>query len=132
MKRNMKVISLSLALALLAACNSKPKEIAPSSMSNKSSGIFESETPPAPMGEDPATDLHRVIVREVLPSEQYNFLRVSEGDDEYWIATMVKGIEAGKSYYFKDGVLKTDYENKEYQRVFKRMYLVSNIVEASV
>ena len=130
MKRNMKVISLSLALALLAACNSKPKEIAPSSMSNKSSGIFESETPPAPMGEDPATDLHRVIVREVLPSEQYNFLRVSEGDDEYWIATMVKGIEAGKSYYFKDGVLKTDYENKEYQRVFKRMYLVSNIVEA--
>jgi len=130
MKRNIKVICLGLALVLLGACNGSPKEIAPSGSPSKSSGIFESESPGTGMGTNISSDVHRVLVEEVLPTDQYNFLRVREGNDEYWIATMIKGIEAGKSYYYKNGVLKTDYENKEYQRVFKRMYLVSNIVEA--
>ncbi len=130
MKRNIKVICLSLALAALAACNGKPREIAPSESDTPGTGIFESESPSGNMGGDISSDVHRVVVEEVLPTDQYQFLRVREGDDEYWIATMIQGIEVGKSYYFKNGVLKTDYENKEYQRVFKRMYLVSNIVEA--
>ncbi len=130
MKRNIKVIYLSLALIAIAACNGKPKEIAPSKSDPGSSGIFESENPSGSMEGDIPSDVHRVVVEEVLPTDQYQFLRVREGNDEYWIATMIQGIEVGKSYYFKNGVLKTDYENKEYQRVFKRMYLVSNIVEA--
>jgi hypothetical protein len=57
-------------------------------------------------------------------------MRVSEGTEEFWIATLKREIEIGKFYYYHGGLLKTNFESKEYNRIFEKLYLVSTLVEA--
>jgi hypothetical protein len=37
-------------------------------------------------------------------------------------------VELGKQYFFRGGLLKTHFESKEYNRIFEKVYLVSNLV----
>ncbi len=73
-------------------------------------------------------DIHTVKVLEALPTEKYVYLRVDENGDEYWIATLKIPVEVGKTYFYKKGLLKRNFESKEYNRVFDKVYLVSKVV----
>lgn len=77
-----------------------------------------------------AGDMHTVEVLEVLPTEKYVYLYVEEGREKYWVATGKREVEVGKRYFFRNGILKTNFESKEYNRVFDKVYLVANIVAA--
>jgi hypothetical protein len=39
-------------------------------------------------------------------------------------------VKKGETYYYKGGLLKTNFESKEYNRVFDKIYLVSSLVAA--
>jgi hypothetical protein len=56
------------------------------------------------------------------------YLYVSEGGEKFWIATRTKDVKVGETYYYKGGLLKTNFESKEYNRVFEKVYLISNLV----
>ena len=73
-------------------------------------------------------DLHRVKALEILPSETYIYLKVSEGDREFWIATRPSKIRKDSIYYYREALLKTEFESKQLERVFDSIYLVTKLV----
>ena len=79
-----------------------------------------------PMGQ--MSDVHTVVVNEVLPTQKYVYMHVTEGEDSYWVATGKQEVEVGEKYFFKGGLLKTNFESKEYNRIFDQVYLVSKVV----
>jgi autonomous glycyl radical cofactor GrcA len=122
---------------VLNACNSDPKVISASSENGdpeKSTGIFSSEPSVSSVSEANTSfedDLHAVIVKEVLPATRYVYLYVEEGDGQFWIATTKQKYTKGGTYYYKGGLLKTNFESKEYNRIFDTIYLVSNVVASN-
>ncbi|MCB9182823.1 MAG: hypothetical protein H6591_02820 [Flavobacteriales bacterium] len=123
------------AIVLLAACGDSPKEIPAEDggTEGSSTGVFSGGESSAPQGAlDPAAqkDLHTVVALETLPTAKYVYVRVKEGDQEYWIATILQDVAIGHSYFYRGGLLKTDFESKEYKRTFDKLFLVSQLVPA--
>jgi hypothetical protein len=120
-------------LTVFFSCNRGPKVIHASEESkvNESTGVFSGNTKTnkqnIPVN---ANDLHKVTVKEILKTSKYIYLNVTEKNEKFWIATRLQDIKVGETYFYKGGLLKTNFESKEYKRVFKKIYLVSNIVSA--
>ena len=95
--------TLLIIIVLLSACNSGPKVISASeedANSEKSTGIF-SDNPvilPNASGNQPLGDeLHTVTVIEVLPTSKYNYINVTEGDEQFWIAARKQDVIVGET-----------------------------------
>jgi len=67
-------------------------------------------------------------ILEVLNTKRYSYLRVKAKDEEYWIATSRKEFLEGGEIQFRGGLLKSGFKSTEYDRVFDRLYLVSEIM----
>lgn len=121
-------------LLIEAGCKNKPKVIEPSDgNSGGTAGIFDQKQPPVIPDEHEhvhSADIHTVVVEEVLPTVKYVYIRVKEGQDEFWIATIKRQVDVGRTYHYQGGLLKTNFQSREHKRVFDRMYLVSSIIEA--
>ncbi|MEM7656493.1 MAG: hypothetical protein AAF399_10225 [Bacteroidota bacterium] len=125
-------------VCLTVACQKSPKviESKESTSSPSSSGIFTtpsssspSSSPTAPSGSTGLPDeVHQVVVQEVLPTTKYVYLRVTEGVENYWIATLKQEVQVGATYFYRGGLPKTNFESKEYNRVFENLVLVSKLV----
>lgn len=134
----MKIIYLfSAAMLILSSCNNGPKVITAKSEDNPteapSSGIFsevenENNSPATENNGSFTDNLHKVVIQEILPAIRYNYLRVTEGGQEHWIAVRKQEVEIGGTYFYRNGLLKTNFESKEYNRVFERIFLVSSLV----
>ncbi|MBI5917151.1 MAG: SH3-like domain-containing protein [Bacteroidetes bacterium] len=72
---------------------------------------------------------HKVVVEEALNTDKYTYLRVKENGGEFWIAVMKQEVKTGNTYYFRGGLMKKNFESKEYNRVFETLYLVSDFRE---
>lgn len=135
-------IQLIVILALIVSCNNGPKVIETgyddnvSTQSGNSTGIFsDAGTSSAASSETNSNsggafsnDLHKVKVLETLNTSKYIYLRVQEGEEEFWIATRKMNVEVNAYYFYRGGLLKTNFESKEYDKVFDKIYLVSNLV----
>ena len=92
----------------------------------------EGQTPAvSPSKDSNPNQLHTVVVDEVLPAKKYVYIHVTEGAEQFWVATAKKEIGVGDTYFFRGGLLKTNFESKEYNRMFKKIYLVSQFVPAN-
>lgn len=128
-----KLILVLLGVILLQACNNGPKVVQPTQeqVGSQNSGIF---TPDPTIQVVPTSnqslsnDLHTVSVNEVLTATRYVYLNVSEGNSKFWIATRKQEIKKGETYFYRGGLLKTNFESKEYNKVFDTIYLISNLV----
>ena len=133
MNRSTTTILFAVALFSFTACDSGPKEIPAEggAAQNGSTGVF-SNAPgkDRPGVVDPAMekDLHTVVALEALPTSKYVYVRVKEGAEEFWIATTLQEVAIGRSYFYRGGLLKTDFQSKEYNRTFARLYLVTQLV----
>ena len=123
-------------IIILLACTKNPKVITATTdqpAEEESTGIF-SEEPVKLIPEQPESEMaegiHTVTIEEVLPTAKYVYLRVKEGNDEFWIATNKMEVKVGKTYFYRGGLLKTNFESKEHNRIFDKMYLVSALVES--
>jgi len=131
-----KLINVLAIAVIVCSCNNGPKVISTPVNSNSSTtastGIFADDGQPTPTTTAPVSgDVHTVKVLEVLPTSKYVYLRVDENGEEFWIATSKKEVNVGETYFYKNGILKTNFESKEHDRVFDKVYLVANIVPAS-
>lgn len=120
---------------MLYSCNNGPKVITAQSDQEATpapSGIFNDGNVSNNFAESEAnsfTDgLHKVVVSEVLPADRYVYLKVSESGEEFWIAARKQQVKVGSTYFYREGLLKTNFESKEYNRVFDKIFLVSNLV----
>lgn len=133
----LKNIIILLVPVLILACNNKPKQIQAmdhnSELSNENTtGIFgHGDMTKTTEQAEAKSDVHLVTVEEVLPTEKYVYLNVTEEDERYWIAAPKQEVKEGEVYFYRGGLLKTNFESKEYNRIFDKVYLVSNIVPAS-
>lgn len=119
---------------LCFSCNKGPKVIqleediiVPSFSSEIHSENYESS---GVFNEDDVIDhyLHNVVVKEVLPTDKYIYVKVGEKDSTYWIATLKTEVEIGGSYYYKGSVLQSNFKSKEYNRIFEEVYFVSELI----
>lgn len=81
--------------------------------------------------ENLSQDLHTVVVNEILPATRYLYLNVSEGNERFWIAVRKQEIKIGGVYYYKRAVLKTNFESKENDKIFEKIYLVTKLVSSN-
>lgn len=123
-----------LLLSLLTACSDQPKVItATDGNPQAETGIFTNTSRPPLVGGDLAerassSDVHTVIVEDILPTSKYIYLYVKEKGQSFWIATTKQEVEVGETYYYKGGLLKTNFLSQEHNRTFDKVYLVSRIV----
>jgi hypothetical protein len=122
---------------ILFSCNQGPKTIgtpveSETDASAQPTGIFSDEGGSTSSHSSYTTgDVHTVKVIEVLDARKYVYLKVEENGEEFWIATGHKEISVGETYFYKNGILKTNFESKEHNRIFDKVYLVANIVPAT-
>jgi hypothetical protein len=73
-------------------------------------------------------EMHEIVIEELLPTPKYIYARVKEGEEFYWIATQKQDLEIGKPYLYNESLLKTQFESKEYDRVFDTLFLITSLV----
>ncbi len=118
-------------IAFLISCDSGPKVI--ESVSQEPPAASEdSRTPVSLPGAPTVTDnqqqVHKVVVKDVLETERYSYLQVTEEDtgEGYWVAITKRPVEKGKTYFFRGGLLKRNFFSPEFNRFFDTLYLVSD------
>lgn len=102
-------IALIAVAILLNACSGGPKTIPEEEgemSGQRGTGIFstgagQGATNPV----DPAAekDLHSVVALETLPTTKYVYVRVKEGEKEYWLATLLQEVTIGRNYFYRGG-----------------------------
>ena len=127
LKNKMKALMVMFVLCVVS-CNKGPKMISsfPAYENSKNSSGDNTPQPKIKSNSSNNNELHTVIVNEVLKTSKYMYLNVTEKDEQFWIATRLMDVAVGQTYHYKGGLLKTNYESKEHQRVFEKIYLVSN------
>ncbi|MFT6337529.1 MAG: hypothetical protein ACJATI_004293 [Halioglobus sp.] len=135
MKTSQLIILLGITIGF-SSCNNDPKVIttpvSSSSSEKQTTGILSDETTLTSASTAAVTnDMHTVKVLEVLPTSKYVYLNVDEKGKKFWIATSKKDVKVGETYFYKKGILKTNFESKEHNRIFKKVYLVANIVRSN-
>ena len=71
--------------------------------------------------------VHKVLVEEVLQTNQYTYLHVKDGDAEPWLAVTKMQAAAGETYYYANSLPMTDFVSKELNRTFKEILFLDNI-----
>ncbi len=132
------IVLIVLTLSIVVACKKGPKVITSSTeteSTSKSSGIFDGESSSTPNNTQVSgtlsNDIHSVVVKEILPATKYNYLKVSEGDEQFWIAVRKQEVKVGETYFYKRALLKTNFESKEHNKVFDEIYLVTSLVQSN-
>jgi hypothetical protein len=130
----MKLLNITLVLTTLTffSCKSKPKVIVedtPSSGS-PSSVTAVNNTTTSEVKTSP-TDMHQVTAVEILEAERYTYLKVKENGEPFWIATAKFDAKVGNKYFYRGGLLKTNFESQEHNKVFDKIFLVSEIIDAA-
>ena len=130
-----KILYIGITSIVIIACNNGPKVITAQSnpdIDKTNSGIFSEDNINKELvnrtGSSFTENLHTVVVNEILKSSKYLYLKVTEAGEQFWIATGKQDIVVGNTYFYKAGLLKTNYESKEHNRVFEKIFLVSNLV----
>ncbi|MFK7921144.1 MAG: hypothetical protein AB8H47_04265 [Bacteroidia bacterium] len=135
--KNLSIYLLCLSI-LAIACESGPKKIESKSKAKESNAFAANESTiqwpglekkeSQPQSGNFRDMVHKVVVEEVLPASRYVYLKVNEKGQSFWIATRKAPFDVGTTYFYKDGLLKTNFESKEYKRIFDRIFLVSKLV----
>jgi hypothetical protein len=119
MKLTFTAISLLLALVSLS-CRQKEQEQQQEQQAGPQQNIH--------MQQDAAAEMHTAVVQEVIQATSYTYLKVKEADNEFWIAVTKRQIEPGATISFADALEMTDFQSKDLQRTFDKIYFVSRIV----
>lgn len=73
--------------------------------------------------------IHTVVVKEVLQTSGYTYLRVIEGENEKWLAVIKIPAKVGKVYTYEDAAPMKDFTSKELKRTFSEIYFLSRLTE---
>lgn len=112
-------LSSLMGLASVISCNMRPKEYE----------LVPIEPPALPVSSEiHSMDLHEVTLLEILPGGRYMYLKVKEGDREFWLASRNSPVKEGGIYYYREALLTTDFKSEENQKVFDSLYLVTRLV----
>ena len=130
MKKQNLIFFIALIVGLwMVACDSKPRVIESEPIENSEPvGDFADPVESQIQPDKSVIKQHKVKVEEVLNTERYTYLNVTENGDKFWIAIPRKDVKIGGTYYYIGGLLKRNFQSEEFNRVFKILYLVSDVL----
>ena len=108
----------------LSACGSKPEVVQRVDMKPVNTASVKADVNTSV---DAKSQVHEVLVNDVLHTEKYTYLDVTENGKQFWVAAPRKEVEKGETYYYVGGLMKKNFKSKEYDRVFETIYLVSDV-----
>lgn len=68
-----------------------------------------------------------VTVKEVLQTTKYTYLLVQEGNVQKWLAMPKTEAAVGEQYYYKGGMLMTNFTSKELSRTFDEVWFLGGV-----
>ena len=71
--------------------------------------------------------IHEVSVKEVLQTNSYTYLLVSENKKETWLAVNKITAKVGEKYYYEKWLLMKDFFSKELNRTFNEILFLGNL-----
>jgi len=107
-------ITMLVVLMMVVACDSKPRVKAP-------------EQNPQAAPQQLQGNAHTILVKEVIQAKSYTYLFVTEGSQEYWIATAKQPLEAGMTLYYDQGLEMKNFTSKEIDRTFDSIFFVGQM-----
>lgn len=72
-------------------------------------------------------EVHTVVVKEVIQTSGYTYLRVKEGAKEEWLAIVKIQAKVGQTYSYDDAAPMTDFTSKELKRTFKEILFLAKL-----
>ncbi len=76
---------------------------------------------------DPHSNVHKVVVNEVVQATEYTYLKVEEKDEEYWIAVTKRNAVEGEEYFYTQALEMKDFESKDLGRTFERVLFIQEL-----
>jgi hypothetical protein len=77
-------------------------------------------------------DQYEVTIKEVLQTGTYTYLLVQETQEEYWMAVQKFNAEVGEKIYFIGAMEMNNFESKELNRVFDKIFFVDQISKTPI
>lgn len=132
--QNLKISTVLALVLALFACNSKPEVIEADATAGKAApplfqdpgATMEGGVHTAPGQPNLDVAEHKITAEEVLNTDKYTYLRGKENGQDVWVAVLKQDIKIGGSYLFRGGLMKKNFESKEFNRSFETLYLVSD------
>jgi len=73
-------------------------------------------------------ELKEVVVKEVIQTSSYTYLKLDEDGDNYWGAIPLnEKIKEGNTYYFDSYMEMFDFPSKELGKTFERIYFIQEV-----
>jgi hypothetical protein len=79
-----------------------------------------------------APNVHKVEVEEVIQTNNYTYLRVSEDGTENWLAITRREVKEGGEYYYEPGMEMSNFVSKELKRTFPSIWFVDNFSDQPI
>lgn len=70
------------------------------------------------------TRMHKVIAKEIQNAGKYTYIKVSEDNEEFWIAIPKSDIEIDKTYFYKSAMKMVNFNSKELNKIFEEVWFV--------
>ncbi len=121
--QNLNILYASMIILLMLSCDSKPRVIE----SEAAPGVTDIPTLNMSAANNTSLGEHKVVVNEVLNTDKYSYINVSENGEKFWVAISKREVGIGDTYYYKGGLLKKNFYSQEFDRTFETVYLVSDI-----
>lgn len=71
--------------------------------------------------------VHRIVVKEVIQTNNYTYLRVDENNAEKWLAVGKMEADKGETYYYTGGFEMKNFESKELGKTFESIYFLESV-----
>lgn len=110
MLKTLKIFALVISLAMVS-CQNNPKE------SNLTL---------------PKDGNQKALVKEVIQTSAYTYLRLDNNNEEVWIAITKQDIKEGSTVYYKEGLKMENFTSPELQRTFEAVYFVQEISDQPI
>jgi len=72
------------------------------------------------------SDIHQVKALESVTKGSYTYVKLQEGNKEFWAAISAQPIEIGSTYYYKDALEMTNFESKSLNKVFASIWFIND------
>jgi hypothetical protein len=79
-----------------------------------------------------APNVQQVTAEEVIQTSMYTYVRVADGEKDYWVAVNKADIELDKTYYWSSGAEMRDFTSKELNRTFPSIMFVSDFTDKPI
>jgi hypothetical protein len=73
------------------------------------------------------TNSHIVTVTDLIQSSNYSYLKLKEGEKEYWAAVPRFDAKIGQTYYYNQSMEMKDFKSKELDRTFSSIFFIDGL-----